>query len=460
MTTVSELRHYYRPRGSQARLFETRAPEVLLSGPAGTGKSRACLEKIFAFLLKYPGARALGVRKTALSFTSSGLVTWQKQVISEALSNGTVEWYGGSAREPASYRFSNGSVFVVGGMDKPDKVMSTEYDIAYVQEATELTLTDWESILSRLRNGVAPYQQLMGDCNPSAPEHFLYLRAQSEALLMLHTLHTENPLYYDDDGHLTERGHDYIVGKLGQLTGVRRLRLLEGKWVAAEGLVYEEFSPGLHLIPNALVPVVGREGAAGRPVIPEHWPRYWSVDFGYTNPMCVQRWAVDDDGRLIMYRELYATQTLAEDAARIILADVTDRDGTWLEPKPKLIICDHDAEDRATLERHLGLPTRPARKTVSDGIQAVKARLRPAGDGLPRLMIVRDAVMKRDPALVDAAKPVCTADEFPSYVWDTRLQGEKILEEPRKENDHGMDALRYVVAHFDCRAKVRMRMVG
>jgi len=34
--------------------------------------------------------------------------------------------------------------------------------------------------------------------------------------------------------------------------------------------------------------------------------------------------------------------------------------------------------------------------------------------------------------------------------WDTH-NGKKMGEEPVKENDHGMDALRYMVAHFDIR---------
>jgi uncharacterized membrane protein len=43
-------------------------------------------------------------------------------------------------------------------------------------------------------------------------------------------------------------------------------------------------------------------------------------------------------------------------------------------------VADHDAEDRATLERY-GVYTQPATKDVSPGIQAVQARLRRAGDG-------------------------------------------------------------------------------
>ena len=41
-----------------------------------------------------------------------------------------------------AYHYPNGSEVVVGGLDKPSKVMSTEYDLVYVQEAIELFEND------------------------------------------------------------------------------------------------------------------------------------------------------------------------------------------------------------------------------------------------------------------------------------------------------------------------------
>lgn len=62
MTTA--VVHRYHPRGAAKAVLESRAPKVLLSGPAGTGKSRACLEKLHLQCLKYPRIRGLVVRKT------------------------------------------------------------------------------------------------------------------------------------------------------------------------------------------------------------------------------------------------------------------------------------------------------------------------------------------------------------------------------------------------------------
>lgn len=434
MTTL--LEHRYRPRGSAAALFACRAPEVLVVGPAGTGKSRACLEKLHLACLVNPGMRALIVRKTAVSLTSTALVTWRRFVVPEALAAGDVEWYGGSAEEPAQYRYRNGSVVVVGGMDRATRIMSSEYDMIYVQEATELAEDDWEALTTRLRNWRVSFQQLLADANPGPPTHWLKLRCDAGTTVMLASTHAENPQLYDDDGQVTPAGRDYLA-KLDALTGVRKLRLRGGLWAAAEGLVLEEFDPAVHLVDAFDVPA--------------DWPRFWAVDFGFNHPFVLQCWAQDPDGRLFLYRELYRTRRLVDDHARQALALVTDARERWTEPRPQALICDHDAEGRATLERTLGMSTTPAIKKVSEGLQAVSRRLLDR-----RLFLMRGALVEPDPELVEAKRPTCTEQEIPGYVWD-RSAGRQPKEQPVKIEDDGCDTMRYVVAHHDLGARPNVR---
>lgn len=430
MTGTSVVR--YEPRGAARDLFSCRASEVCIVGAAGTGKSLACLFRLHLAALASPGIRCLIVRKTAVSLGATTLVTFERKVAAEAIGAGIVRWYGGSTREAASYRYSNGSVIVVGGMDRPERVLSSEFDLIFADEATELTETDWETLGTRLRHGVLAWQQQIAACNPDHPSHWLKQRADRGAMTMLTSRHRDNPAYVNADGSLTAAGVDYMA-KLDALTGVRRLRLRDGKWAAAEGLVYDGFDPAAHVV-DRFEP-------------PASWRRWWCVDFGFTNPFVCQFWAEDGDGRLWLYREIYKTRTLVEDHAKTILSLVRP-DGEWVEPRPRAIICDHDAEDRATLERHLGMPTSPARKSVRDGIQAVQARLRDAGDGRGRLFVMRDSLVERDPELEEAKKPCSTAEEFPAYVWAVKPGG-ALKEEPVKTDDHGMDALRYLVAELD-----------
>jgi phage terminase large subunit len=89
----------------------------------------------------------------------------------------------------------------------------------------------------------------------------------------------------------------------------------------------------------------------------------------------------------------------------------------------------------------------------------VQTRLRPAGDGKPRLFILRDSVVERDTELEDARKPTSTADEISGYVWAIKPGGD-LKEEPVKENDHGADCTRYLVAERDLGGRPRVRWLG
>jgi phage terminase large subunit len=446
--TSAEIRssnnHHFRPRGAAQAIFTARDPEVLLSGPAGTGKSRACMEKLHMMALKNPGMRALICRKTATSLSSTALVTWQRFVIPEAKKAGEVWFYGGSAQEAPQYKYKNGSVVAIGGMDNPDKIMSSEYDVVYVQEATELTETDWETITTRLRYWSISFQQIIADCNPSYPQHWLKQRCDRGVCRLLPSRHEDNPTLFDDLGGLTVRGADYI-SKLDRLTGVRLQRLRYGKWVAAEGVIYDQFMNQYHVVDR----IPEGDWELDHAGVPVSWPRFWGVDFGFVNPFVLQCWAEDPDGRLWLYREIYHTHITVDVHARTILAIVAPN-GKWREPKPRSVVCDHDAEGRAVLERELGITCDPAHKSVLEGIEAVQVRIKTQDEegapiaGYPRIFFVNNCTVKIDQGLADVGRPVSTIEEIPGYVW-----ADKTKEQPVKEDDHGCDAMRYVVAERD-----------
>lgn len=411
MTQPTPAQRPYQPFGAALQLFYCKADEVLLDGPAGTGKSRACLEKINLVASKYPGCRILLVRKTRASMSQSTLVTWETKVLPEG--SPIAEGAGRAHRQ--SYVYPNGSEVVVAGMDNPVKIMSTEYDLIYVAEATEITEEDWESLTTRLRNKVVPYQQLIADCNPAGPTHWLNQRCLTKKTTRLLSRHEDNPTV--DDAYLT---------KLRNLTGVRRKRLYEGVWAAQEGLVYP-FDAAVHVVP--------------RFDIPADWRRIRVIDFGFTNPFVCQWWAIDPDGRMYRYREIYRTNRIVQHHVR----DIIDHSGG---EEFEATIADHDAEDRATAAYH-GLETIPAHKSLTPGIQAVQARMALAGDGRPRLFLLEDSLVERDETLTDAKKPACTDEEFDSYHWPKGQNGKTLKEAPVKLDDHGMDTTRYAAAYVD-----------
>lgn len=429
-------------RAAALELFRSRDPQVLICGAAGTGKSFAALQKMHMMCLVNPGMKALIVRQTMVSLTATGVDTYKKHVAKEALENGLVTFFGGSLQEPPQFRYANGSKIMLGGMDNPTKIMSSEYDLIFVQEATELSVTAWEKLDTRLRNGHVSFQQLMADCNPDRPDHWLKVRCDEGRTRMLLARHTDNPVLFDDAGRPTDKGEAYLA-RLANLTGVRKLRLEKGIWAAAEGVIFDEYDPAVHI--------------SNRKRLPREWARVWGVDFGHTNPFVWQQWARDPDGRLWLEHEIYRTKRLVKDHAHQILQVVTNSEGKWRYPKPEAIVCDHDAEDRATLERELGLPTIAAKKDVKPGIEATQLRFRLAGDGMPRLHLLAGALVDRDEEVAAAGLPLGLYGELPGYVWKPGLDGKPVPDEPLKQNDHSCDTMRYVVAYHDLRARVRAR---
>jgi phage terminase large subunit len=418
-------------RGANLALGACRDIEVCLDGAAGTGKTVAALFKVHMLLTMYPGAKALVARKTNTALAGSAVATYRDMIHPEE----GIRYFGGNRIRPAAFEYPNGSSLIVNGLDKPEKIKSWEFSIAYLNESTELTIEDLEFVRSRLRQGKTPYPQVIMDCNPGSPQHWLNVRMNEGITTRLVSTHEDNPRYFDvKTNDWTAAGREYIFGTLGGLTGVRLSRLRYGMWSAADGAIYErEWSRSVNVIK--------------RFQIPPTWRRWLSIDLGYTNPFVCQWFASDPDGRLYRYREIYRTNRLVEDhAIDIAVASgwfhllPTDHPkykklpADWADPLPQAIICDHDIEDRRTLERHLKLNTTAAKKTVSDGIQAVAARLRPAGDGKPRLYFLEDSLVERDPDLAARKKPTCFEEEIEGYVWKQGSNGPK--EEPVKEDDH------------------------
>jgi PBSX family phage terminase large subunit len=411
----------YAPRGAVLALWKSKDHEVMVSGPAETGKTYGCLKKLNAMLWKYPGAQAAMVRKTYASMHGTVLATYRNKVISA--SSGIVP-YGGE--KPEWFDYPNGSRLYVGGMDNPAKILSGERDIVYINQAEELDLADYETITTRCtgRSGMTPYPQIFGDCNPGPPLHWIKHRP---SITILESRHEDNPTLFDEAGQITDQGRTSLT-ILDRLTGVRYYRLRKGLWVSAEGMVYDAFDPAIHLIDTM-------------PAGWEYWRKIRAIDFGFKNPFVCQWWAIDYDGRMYLYREIYMTGRTVTAHAR----QINELSGDEVY---EATVADHDAEDRATLAEN-GIETAPASKAISVGIQKTQERYAKAGDGRPRIYIMRDCRIELDRALAAEKLPTSTREEIESYVWPPGVTGKNQKEVPIDADNHGMDAMRYAVMRVD-----------
>ena len=396
----------YRPRGACEALIYSHDREAIVCGGAETGKTTAACWKAHLICSKYPKAQGAIIRKTYKSVHGSCCQTFER-----VITGFPVERYGGERVE--RYMYANGSTVWVGGMDNADKVLSSERDFIYVNQAEELALDDWEKLTTRTtgRGAVIPFPQTFGDCNPSGSRHWIRERARAGKLMLLASVHKDNPTLYDEAGNLTEQGRR-TMATLEGLTGVRRQRLLLGQWATAEGAVYDMFNAAVHV----------RE----RPAVDfKTW--YLAMDEGYSNPAVILAVGEDADGRWHVTREFYERGRLQGEIVALARQ--------WFAE----LGCDIAAVDEAAAGliadlQNNGIRAVGGKGRVLDGIQAIQNRLRVAGDGKPRLTVA----------------PSCMSliNEFESYVW----KPEKDV--PEKENDHALDALRYLTDVRSARTRV------
>ena len=381
-----------------------------------TGKTLAACWKLHLLASKYPKSQWVIVRKIQRDLYGSVLQTWER-----VIKGAPVTIYGGE--KPEKYIYNNGATVWVAGMDNPGKVLSSERDGMYVNQAEQLALDDWENITTRVtgRNAVVPFPQLFGDCNPAGSKHWIRTRNQQGALKLIRTVHQDNPTLYTDDGKLTEQGKR-TMARLDNLTGVRKKRLKEGIWATAEGAVYDTFDSAIHVMERQPSEMVD-------------W--MLGMDEGYTNPAVILLVGIDSDGRWHVFKEWYERGKLES----VVVAQAkewylsawqppVDKDGETPPAKQcSAVAVDEAAAGLIAALRNAGIPANGAKGRVLDGIQHIQDRLKVQPDGLPRLTL--------DPSCVNSI------NEFESYVWKQTTTG-TAKDEPLKENDHAMDTLRYL----------------
>jgi phage terminase large subunit len=415
------LDYYIQPLkfyGAAADLCDYNGAEAIIAGPYETGKTIAALAKLHEILWRNPNCQALAVRQTYKSLIHSAVVTYENKVLSYPSNHPQcpVVAYGG--KKPEWYDYPNGSRLVLGGMDTPDKFLSAEFDIIYVNQAEELLLADWELLGGRAtgRAGNIDYAQIFGDCNPAYPDHWILKRKSIE---LFHSRHEDNPtLYSPATGEITGQGKE-TMRRLDLMTGMRYKRGRLGLWVIAEGAIYDNFDIEYNV----------SNDAEYNPDLPV----YWGVDDGYAHGdgpghanyhprvfLLGQRTA---QGGLNIFYEYVQTLELPEVTVNNVLA---------LDYK-KATLASVDSS-AAELRRRIGdkgIMNSPASHQVSEGIKVVR-RYICDGQGVRLLQI----------------HPRCVnlITELQSYRYDERSHAVKAGERaPLKVDDHCADALRYMI---------------
>lgn len=288
------------PNEKQIRFLKAKTKHIGFGGARGGGKSWAVRTKAKLLAARYKGIRILIVRRTYPELINNHINILRTELIGVATYND----------KDKVLKFVNGSTinFTYCANDKDlDRLQGQEYDIIFLDEATQLSEYQMKTITACLR-GVNNFpKRIYYTCNPGGQGHgyikriFIDKRYESG----------EDPAEYtfiqslvDDNKALLKSQPDYVK-QLEALPHKLREAWRYGKWDIFEGQFFEEFADRPeHYKDRTYTHVIEPFD------IPDSWRIYRSFDWGYAKPFSCGWWAIDHDGVAYRILELYGcTQT-------------------------------------------------------------------------------------------------------------------------------------------------------
>ncbi len=391
----------------QERFYDSHAPELLYSGWMGAGKSRILCEKAWSIAVEYPGCTVGVFRKVAASLPATTLRTFQRDVMKQeriAKRNLTESWW----------ELDNGSRIYFLGLDPdpltgvPSKIGSLELAWAGVDEAIEVTASDWIMLMGRLRDPRIPWHQIAAATNPGPPKHWLLLRfTDDEGYETREMLRASGNRFLPDDYRaILDSLPDTAVGR----------RLGKGEWAAVEGTIWRMQDWQVQVAPGPSKRVIA------------------GLDWGFVHNFACEVLGQSSGGRLQLHDELIA-KGMGIDQLAPRLAELAER---W---DIQAFVCDPSEP---------GLMDQLARgfkehKTFHQGCK-LRASVVPANNSVLEGLSAVDKAF-RDGMLVDPSCKQLLA-EIPGYTW-MPARGGGYQERPIEINDDACDALRYAVMEYE-----------
>ena len=283
------------PNEKQKLFLLARKKNVGFGGARGGGKSWVVRVKAELLGKEYPGIRICIVRKTYKEIEDNHVGQLRTMLYGLATYN----------QSKKKFTFKNGSTITLQYCDKDkdiEKFQGVEYDVIFIDEATQLSEFQMKQIVASLR-GVNEFpKRIYYTCNPGGQGHGYIKRIFVDRNFE----EGEDPDDYefiqslvDDNYALMESQPDYKK-QLEALPEKLRKAWLYGDWNIFEGQFFEDFvNDPKHYKDRQYTHVI-------EPFeIPSHWRIYRSYDFGYSKPFSCAWWAVDDEGVIYRILEYY-----------------------------------------------------------------------------------------------------------------------------------------------------------
>ena len=284
-----------KPSERQRQFFLDVHRYVAFGGARGGGKSWAVRTKAILLCLRYAGIRICIIRRTYPELLSNHI---------EPLAAATKGVAAYKATEHV-FTFPNSSkIFLKSCPNHSDllKFQGTEYDVVFIDEATQFTEEEFRIISATVRGVNSHPKRMYLTCNPGGVGHSWVKRLFIDRVYA----RGEDPNDYSfirsrvtDNPALARYDPDYAK-RLEALPEKLRRAWLEGDWDIFEGRFFEEFRDDpAHYADRINTHVIDPFE------IPRDWQIFRSYDFGYGKPFDVSWWALDYEGRAYLILQLY-----------------------------------------------------------------------------------------------------------------------------------------------------------
>lgn len=285
-------------------VHQSRARYVVLRGSAGSGKSVDTAQMYILRLMCSPGRNLLCIRKT----DDSNRFSTFAELCAAVRRMGVEDLWETTAAPLSLHCLSSGAQVLFRGMlderqrEKLKSITFTKGKLTdvWIEEATELTQTDFEIIDDRLRGQLPDglFYQIKLTFNPVSAGHWIKKRffdhADPDVLTNLST--------YLDNRFIDAQFHARMQARARYDPDGYRVYGL-GEWGVSGGQYFTEWRDSIHV-------------CAPFP-IPDRWRRYVSLDYGL-DMLAAYFIAVDSQGRAWVYKEIYESGLIVSDAARRI----------------------------------------------------------------------------------------------------------------------------------------------
>ena len=285
----------------QKLFFKARRRFIAYGGARGGGKTWAVRIKAMLLACRYAGIKILIVRRSFQELRDNHIPPLQMELRDLA------RW----KEQEKRFIFPNGSYIRFGYCSAERDVLQyqgQEYDIIFIDEATQLTEFQFQTFKGCLRGANDFPKRMYLTCNPGGVGHAwvkrLFIDRQyvegerPEDYEFIQAKVTDNPV-------LMKKDPEYI-NMLRSLPYELREAWLNGSWDIFAGQYFSEWNRDVHVVEPF--------------VIPAWWRRYITIDYGL-DMLAAYLIVVDDHDMAYVVQEVYKGRDLGEGAKGLIVSE-------------------------------------------------------------------------------------------------------------------------------------------